>query len=33
MGPPCPFLGTIKRFTEHLDPRGAHVWALEKPSD
>jgi polyphosphate kinase 2 len=25
--------GTIKRFTEHLNPRGAHVWALEKPTD
>lgn len=24
--------GTIKRFTEHLNPRGAHVVALEKPS-
>src|SRR4051794_21789360 len=22
--------GTIKRFTEHLNPRGAHVVALEK---
>ena len=25
--------GTIKRFTEHLDPRGARVVALEKPSE
>ena len=25
--------GTIKRFTEHLNPRGARVEALEKPSD
>jgi polyphosphate kinase 2 len=25
--------GTIKRFTEHLNPRGAHVVALEKPSE
>lgn len=25
--------GTIKRFTEHLNPRGARVIALEKPSD
>jgi len=25
--------GTIKRFTEHLNPRGAHVVALEKPTD
>jgi len=25
--------GTIKRFMEHLNPRGAHVIALEKPSD
>jgi polyphosphate kinase len=25
--------GTIKRFTEHLDPRGAHVVALGKPSE
>jgi polyphosphate kinase 2 len=24
--------GTIKRFTEHLNPRGANVIALEKPS-
>jgi len=24
--------GTIKRFTEHLNPRGAHVVALEKPT-
>ncbi len=24
--------GTIKRFMEHLNPRGAHVVALEKPS-
>jgi polyphosphate kinase 2 (PPK2 family) len=24
---------TIKRFMEHLNPRGAHVVALEKPSD
>ncbi len=24
--------GTIKRFTEHLNPRGAHVIALEKPN-
>jgi polyphosphate kinase 2 (PPK2 family) len=23
--------GTIQRFTEHLNPRGAHVVALEKP--
>lgn len=23
--------GTIKRCTEHLNPRGAHVVALEKP--
>jgi Polyphosphate kinase 2 (PPK2) len=25
--------GTIKRFTEHLDPRGARVVALDKPSE
>ncbi len=25
--------GAIKRFMEHLNPRGAHVVALEKPSD
>ncbi len=25
--------GTIKRFTEHLNPRGAHVVALDKPTD
>ncbi len=25
--------GTIKRFTEHLNPRGASVAALEKPTD
>ena len=25
--------GTIKRITEHLNPRGARVVALEKPSD
>jgi polyphosphate kinase len=25
--------GTIKRFTEHLNPRGATVVALEKPTD
>ncbi|WP_307868468.1 polyphosphate kinase 2 [Umezawaea beigongshangensis] len=25
--------GTIKRFTEHLNPRGSHVVALEKPSE
>ena len=25
--------GTIKRFTEHLNPRGAQVVALEKPSN
>ena len=25
--------GTIKRFMEHMNPRGAHVVALEKPSD
>jgi polyphosphate kinase 2 len=25
--------GTIKRFTEHLDPRGTHVVALDKPSE
>ncbi|MDO6586521.1 polyphosphate kinase 2 [Salipiger sp. 1_MG-2023] len=25
--------GTIKRFTEHLNPRGARVVALNKPSD
>jgi len=25
--------GTIKRFTEHLNPRGARVIALEKPND
>jgi len=25
--------GTIKRITEHLNPRGARVIALEKPSD
>ena len=24
--------GTIRRFTEHLNPRGTHVVALEKPS-
>ena len=24
--------GTIKRFMEHLNPRGAHVIALEKPN-
>ena len=25
--------GTIKRFTEHLNPRGARVVALEKPTE
>lgn len=25
--------GAIKRFMEHLNPRGARVVALEKPSD
>ncbi|MDQ7992741.1 MAG: hypothetical protein REI45_08695, partial [Propionicimonas sp.] len=25
--------GTIKRFTEHLNPRGARTIALEKPSE
>ena len=25
--------GTIKRFTEHLNPRGARVVALEQPSE
>ena len=25
--------GTIKRFMEHLNPRGARVMALEKPND
>jgi polyphosphate kinase 2 len=25
--------GTIKRFTEHMNPRGARVVALERPSD
>jgi polyphosphate kinase len=25
--------GTIKRFVEHLNPRGARVVALEKPTD
>ena len=25
--------GTIKRFMEHLNPRGAHVIALEKPNE
>jgi polyphosphate kinase len=25
--------GTIRRFTEHLNPRGAHVVALEKPTE
>jgi polyphosphate kinase 2 len=25
--------GTIKRFTEHLNPRGAYVVALDKPSE
>jgi len=25
--------GTIKRFMEHLNPRGAHVVALEKPTN
>jgi polyphosphate kinase 2 len=25
--------GTIKRFTEHLNPRGAHIIALDKPTD
>src|SRR5580692_7417012 len=25
--------GTIKRFTEHLNPRGANVVALEKPTE
>ncbi len=25
--------GTIKRFMEHLNPRGAHVVALDKPSE
>jgi polyphosphate kinase 2 len=25
--------GAIKRFTEHLNPRGAHVYALEKPTE
>ena len=24
--------GSIKRFMEHLNPRGAHIVALEKPS-
>ncbi|MCF0253179.1 MAG: polyphosphate kinase 2 [Duodenibacillus sp.] len=24
--------GTIKRFTEHLNPRGAHIIALDKPT-
>ena len=25
--------GTIKRFTEHLNPRGARVFALERPTE
>ena len=25
--------GTIKRFMEHMNPRGARVVALEKPSE
>ena len=25
--------GTIKRFMEHLNPRGARIVALEKPTD
>ena len=25
--------GTIKRFMEHMNPRGATVVALEKPTD
>ena len=25
--------GSIKRFMEHLNPRGAHIVALEKPSE
>src|SRR5262249_56244804 len=25
--------GTIKRFTEHLNPRGARIVALEKPTE
>lgn len=25
--------GTIKRFIEHMNPRGAHVVALDKPTD
>ncbi len=25
--------GTIKRFMEHLNPRGAHIVALEKPTE
>src|ERR1700753_1881286 len=25
--------GTIKRFTEHLNPRGASIVALEKPTE
>ena len=25
--------GTIKRFTEHLNPRGARVVALDKPTE
>ena len=25
--------GTIKRFTEHLNPRGSRVVALEKPTE
>lgn len=25
--------GTIKRFAEHLNPRGAHIVALEKPTE
>ena len=25
--------GSIKRITEHLNPRGARIVALEKPSD
>jgi polyphosphate kinase 2 len=25
--------GTIKRFIEHMNPRGAHIVALEKPND
>lgn len=25
--------GTIKRFMEHMNPRGAHIIALEKPSE